>query len=200
VGSQGPCVGQQFCNEIADQCEGTTLCPVAPVSCNTAAKSIIQIKDRLDDRRDQITWKMVNAAAATQADFGSPPSTTTHTVCIYSGAPGQLIYELALVPGSKWSALRDNGWKYRDGALTPFGVQKVIMKGDAIQARTKLMLKGKQENLPDLAPNTLPFGGPGDYPITVQLINDTTPVCWSSVFDAADVKKNTDEQFKALDR
>jgi hypothetical protein len=182
-------------------------CPPQPIDCdrpgrdNSQAKSIRQIRDQLDDRKDKIVWRVLNGAPASQLDYGSPPAGTTHTMCMYSGNPGDLIYELEIQPGSNWKTFSTQGWKYKDGDLTPVGVHKVSLIGHALLPQSKILFKGKRENLPDLAPNTLPFDGlAGAYPITVLLVNDTNMFCWTSVFESNDFKKNTGEQFKAIDR
>ena len=58
---------------------------------------------------------------------------------------------------------------------------------------TKVLLKSQNENAPDpLDQGMLP------YPVTAQMFNYGNGICWQSSFTAAGEKKNTPEQFKAL--
>jgi hypothetical protein len=64
----------------------------------------------------------------------------------------------------------------------------LLSGGGAGQA--KILAKGKGANLPD--PN-LPLA----TPVTVQLVNGDTGLCWESSFEAGDIGKNEAGQFKA---
>ena len=46
-------------------------------------------------------------------------------------------------------------------------------------------------NLPDPTLGNIPA------PVTAQLVNSDTAVCWEAVYDASDVIKNQADQFKA---
>jgi hypothetical protein len=56
--------------------------------------------------------------------------------------------------------------------------------------KAKALVKGKGAGLPDPA---LPLA----LPVTAQLFNGESGICWGASYDAPDLKKSTGELFKA---
>lgn len=167
-----------------------SLCASAPAgSCRTAAKSILVIKDNANNAKDKIVWKWVKGASTTQAEFGDPVMGTANmALCIYE--TGGLVGEALVAPGPGWSVVSTKGWKFLNKAGTQDGIQKIILKGST-NNKAKALVKGKGLNLPDPSP-------PLTLPVTVQLVNSQTGICWEGVFATA--TKNVAGSFKAKDQ
>jgi hypothetical protein len=69
------------------------------------------------------------------------------------------------------------------------------LKGGA-DGKSKVLVKGKGDGLPDLLSGVLPVES-AEFPVSVQLLRNGTNLCWESLFAEADVKKNSEEFFKA---
>jgi hypothetical protein len=167
-------------------------------TCMVAAKALFQVKDSDDDGRDQIKWKWSKGPAVTQADLGSPDSSTTYTMCIYDndGVQPSIAARVVIAPSTLWLAKDPKGWFYKDNAGTSDGVQRVQVKaGSAGKSAVKFTAKGLAIPMPSPASPAAIFAQ--DPSVTVQLVNDTTPICWESVFGSGQTKKNTTAQFKA---
>lgn len=173
-----------------DQCDGAGTCGVAAPQggCRTALTSIIGVKNSGDDAKDKLLWKWLKGAATTQGDFGLPTGTTAYTLCLYAGTAA--LASADIPPGSNWAPVSDKGYKLSDPSGTPDGIQKALLKGGAA-GKAKILVKGKGANLPDFLTSPL------SLPVTAQLVNDANSICYESVFDSADVKKNDGAQFKA---
>lgn len=168
-----------------------TLCPVAPVAgCRTAQKSLLLIKNGSPDTKDKLIWKWIKGQNTSQADFGNPTVGASYALCIYAGDPVQTrIAEALVAPGIGWAQLSSKGYKFLDKAGSQDGIQKIVVKG-GIAGKAKALVKGKGPNLSDPTP-------PLQLPVTVQLINSDSGICWESTFATlADVKKNVSGQFK----
>lgn len=170
--------------------------PVARGDCRSAGKSTLLIKDSSDDSKDQLVWKWAKGQPTQYAELGDPTDTTEYRLCLYAGSASALVRQIEVPAGGPpWQPAGDKGYRYKDKLGQSDGVTKVLLKGSAAN-KSKVLLKGAGSDLPDLPAQTLPFD-PEDYPITVELINNETGVCFGSTFDEGDVKKNTTDQFKA---
>ena len=191
-----------LCNEGNDTC--TVACGDEPMaSCRTAAKSILLFKEGSDDSKDKLIYKFIKGAATVQADFGTPLSSTDYALCIYAGTAGVMAGTTVAVfdavvqdDTANWKAISTKGYKYKDSTGADDGIQKVILKGSSPDAKTKILVKGRGINLPDLDTGILPFQT-ANFPIIAQVTNSETGVCWESTFQEANVKKNVATQFKA---
>ncbi len=182
-----PCV--QLCNESTDSC--VSGCLPTPRTCRTAAKSILLVKDRADDNtKDKLIWKWIKGEATSQTEFGDPTATADYALCLYAGMPAGLVGQ-ALIPASatNWLPLASKGYKYRDPNGTPSGVLKAILKGST-QNKSKALVKGKGDNLPDLP---LPLDGP----VTVQLVNGDSGLCFGAEYSGAQLLRNQTGLLKA---
>ena len=178
-----------------DSCDpvGGCMHPASPLAgCRTAVKSILLLKDKADDAKDKLVWKWVKGEPTAQSDFGVPTGTTQYALCIYTGTASALVANYN-VPGDamKWAGLGTQGYKYTDATGSAAGITKVLLKGST-QDKSKCLVKGKGTGLDDFDLTTLVD------PVTVQLVNDSTPACFESTFTQADfIKSNDAAQFKA---
>lgn len=169
---------QRFGN-IAD------LCPAAPTSgCRTANKSVLLIKDNGDDTKDKLIWKWIRGASTLEPEFGDPSTSRSYSLCVYDGS-GRLISADVGPDPIKWQDL-----KYKDSGGSADGIQKIILKPSAT-GTTKVLVKGKGNNLPDATLGSLTF------PVTAQVINDETSLCFEATYAVGNVIKNDATQFKA---
>jgi len=94
-----------------------------------------------------------------------------------------------------WKA-KSGSFKYRDKFGVNSGITGVQLKS-GVAGKAKISIKGVGSNLL----NPIPVGGGSfllaDPRVTVQVVNDQTPVCWTSEFSGSGVRKNSATDFKA---
>ena len=168
----------------------SSVCPSSPQSCRSAQKNLLLIKNKADNSKDKLIWKWIHGAATTMGEFADPRATAEYALCIYAGTADALVAQIHIPPSNtKWKALGTKGFKYLDQTLAADGTQKVILKG-GVAGKSKALLKGRGTNLPD--PLDM---GPLGTPVTAQLLNYQSGVCWEGNFTT--FKKNTSALFKA---
>jgi hypothetical protein len=184
-----PCGFAALCSEGTDMCL-SSVCPSAPQTCRAAAKTQLMVKNKADNTKDKLIWKWIKGAATTQAEFADPTMTAEYALCIYAGTADTLVASLHIPPSNtKWTPIGSKGYKYLDSTLAADGTQKVIVKG-GVAGKSKALVKGRGINLPD--PLDM---GPIGTPVTAQLLNYQSGVCWEGNFTTA--KKDTNALFKA---
>jgi hypothetical protein len=98
-----------------------------------------------------------------------------------------------------WQARDPKGWIYKDKAGAVAGVQKALLKtGVAGKSAAQIKAKGIEIPMPTAATPFVMFDM--DPAVTVQLVGSDTPVCWTSSFTAADVKRNQAALFKGKEQ
>jgi hypothetical protein len=176
-----------FCDEISDACVG---CPSAPQSCRAAAKSLLKARGTGAGADDKLLWKFIKGASTSQTELSDPTTTTAYEFCIYAGTSATLVAE-TVIPGdaTKWKTLGSRGYKYKDTAASIGGIRKVKLKGSADNT-TALLVAGRGTGLPDLP---LPLSAP----VTVQLTNADSTVCWGTTFSSQQLRTNDSGALKA---
>jgi len=177
---------------------GAQACPVLPLgTCRTAARSTLQIRDRLLDKSDALSFSWTKGDATAFADFGDPTASALYRVCVYDAAG---LVRSATAPAGGlckgkpcWkrtgSATNPSGFTYRDAELTPDGTSSVTLRaGAATKARVQWRAKGVP--LDDGALGVVP-------PVVVEVSNTDTSVCFGQTFAAGDVTRNTAAELKA---
>lgn len=172
------------------------VCPSAPLAgCRTAFKSSLQIKNNVDNAKDQITWRWTNGQATTQAELGIPFLTRSYALCVYDDDGLALTASVAgdqLCSGVPcWSLVRTTGIKFKDKTGASSGLTTISGKGSTT-AKSKISLKAKGANTPD---PTLPLTVTGG--VTAQFINSDSGVCFTSSFSGAGIRKNQGDKFLA---
>lgn len=168
------------------------LCGATPApACRTALKSLLVIKNKEEDTKDRLIWKWRKGQATSQAELGNPTAATDYSLCLYAGVGSPLVFA-ATVPGGTvgWVAISSKGYSYLDRLGAVEGVRRIILKGSD-EAKAKLLVKGGGAELADPPPGSLVA------PVTAQLINDETGVCWESTYQVAHIIRNTPDRFKA---
>jgi hypothetical protein len=168
-------------------------CAVGPQDgCRTAAKSLLIIKDKSLPTKDKLIWKWIRGAATDPLEFGDPTDGANYSLCIYSGDNANLAAELLVPFGSKWSP-SSRGYKYLDKAGSADGAQKIKLRGHATSDKSKALVKGGGEDLPDLDP--MSEEQMLALPVKVQLINQGNGLCLEGNYSSS--KRNKVTLFKA---
>lgn len=173
------------------------VCPPSPnPACRTSQKAKFQVLDDADDGRDRLAWKWLKGAATNSADFGDPVAGGTgYRLCVYGQTAGvpALLFDAA-IPGdgdcsgvNGWKAAGTSGFKFRNKAGLPAGVNSVSLKA-GVAGKAKVIVKGKGSNLDLAAP---PF--PADPAVVVQFLN-ALGECWGSTH--ANPDENTAGSFR----
>ncbi|MFM7736635.1 MAG: hypothetical protein ACKPBU_11735 [Alphaproteobacteria bacterium] len=170
-------------------------CPDSPIedaTCHHVTKplaSSLQLRsDPSSPSRAQLGWKWTAGDATSPDDLGDPTTSTAWRLCVYDGS-SSLVAAVRLPAGGTcskgapcWKAV-SGGFAYRDGELTPDGVQQARIKSGT-DGRSSLQVSGKGALLP-------PVGLPLALPVTVQASNSDVG-CWAAAFDASDPKARND--------
>jgi hypothetical protein len=183
-----------------DGCSSTCrleLCGPAPSGgCRSATPfggAQLQIKDQTANAKDQVKWKW-GGQATTIVEYGNPVTTASYVICIYdSSANPQPLSSRAAPFGGTCSGkpcwtTKPTSAQYADKLLTPDGVKKVKLKEGLVDGKPKIQVQGAGIYI---EPPTLPL----TLPVTVQVKNTQTGVCWDAVYSTAG--KNDTAQFKA---
>jgi Tol biopolymer transport system component len=183
---------------VGDACDAVSDgCPQAPlVGCKVPVvdgKSLLVLRDKESDKGDSLAWSWLKGEATLAADFGNPLAGDNVRLCIYTG-PGATLLTGAVAPaggmcGRKpcWKSRGDKGFGYKDGALTPTGMQ-VLNLGAGVAERARIVAKAKGVLL--RTPVT-PLTGP----VLVQLSSDGG-TCFEAEHRSADFIKNEPGFFK----
>src|SRR5262245_22620455 len=183
-----------------DGCSATCrleLCGPTPVfGCRKpgAGRGLLVVKDSRIDSRDTISWRWLNGEGTALNEFGNPLTTATYLLCLYDGSGGsQPLLTFAAPSGQTctgnacWS-LKGTKYGYRDKALTPDGLLRVKLQAGPLDGQPSIIVEGMGENL------FLPTAAL-TLPVTVQLRDTETGVCWDAVYSAALV--NQPDRFRA---
>jgi len=192
-----PCGSGQNCEESNNTCFAGGCPPTAEPfgTCRTAGKSIMVLRDHVNDTKDKLVWKWIRGEPTTQQEFADPLTTEKYALCLYAGSSQALIGKANVAASpTKWTILDAKGYKYKDKLGTDSGIQRVLLKGSP-QNKSKALMKGKGANLPDFNLTNTSI----QVPLIVQLRNDRSGlingVCWEGRF--ATPKKNGGGRFKA---
>jgi len=174
-----------FSAKALAQCAETPAC-----GCREATQSSLVLKDRAHDEWDVLWFKWIKGAETTTAEFGDPALDTDYALCLYD-ADG-LIASLEIAGGdAAWSPLsRERGFRYRDTTGSQDGVTKILLRSGT-EGKTKFVMKGRGLNLPDVA---LELGAP----VTVQLVNQASRLCWTATYGGPGMRRNDAERFQAI--
>lgn len=160
--------------------------------CRSAQRSLLQLKRRFG-ATDALVWKWSRGDELSRGELADPTASSDYALCLYGGAADTLLLDAGLDAGGKWSALGSAGFRYSDANGAPDGIRSVQAKA-GLAGKSKLLVKGRGGNLPDVPSAALV------PPVRAQLVNLEGGLCLESVYDAGDVVKSTDAQFKARTR
>ena len=171
----------------ADECDGDGQCGRMPAGCKTAGRSLLLLKNNMNDAKDKLIWKWLKGEETTLEELGTPTGATEYTLCLYAGSESAPV---SIPPGSSWQTLGTKGFKFKDGSGLPAGAKKAVLKSGGA-GRSKALVKGKGASLPD---SLLPMLS---LPVTAKLFNDSNGTCFEAVYDSDDVLENDETEFRA---
>ena len=191
-----PCDDGSLCTTDACQsgaCVGDPV-PAPSAGCKVPTlplKSQLVLKDKEQDKSDQVTWKWTKGQDTTFGELGDPATSDTYQLCVYGPGPALLFSGRAPAGGTCadrpcWKANPLKGYAYKDKDRTPDCMDQVKL-GAGIDGRAKVSAKGKGTLL------DMPALGSLATPIEVRLHG--AGQCWAATYSTAIV--NTTEQFKA---
>ncbi len=143
-------------------------------------------------------FKWESGPAVAPGDFGSPDVDTNYALCIYDHRRGKPFLAASLqIPADpiKWKRIgrNKNAFNYRDSMAEADGVRKVSLKPTPTKSKVRVDAKGVNIPMPTpLGPTR--FLNQDDR-VTVQLVNDTTSICFGADFTSA--SRNDGVEFKA---
>jgi hypothetical protein len=174
-----------LCDEVNDTC--VTGCPSDPQICREAQKSLFLAKS-VGSANAKLVWKWLRGAATSQPEFGDPTANTDYALCIYI-ASSALLGQVLIPAGTNWSAVGASGYKYNDPAASGPAIDIVRLQGGA-DNKSKVLIKNRGGTFPGLS-SFVPS------PLTVQLFNGTTGVCWGATYTSSQLLKNAGGLIKA---
>jgi len=182
VSAPNPCDDGNPCT--ADSCSVTCLhTPVVRTDCRPATPSTLLLKHGAAASGDTLSWQWLRGASTDQ-DFADPRASASYRFCVFAGPDHATIAAVTLAPdASRWQATQ-KGYRYRQpaAALGSSGSTRVSLIGGHLGHAT-IALEGRGALLGVAAP---PFA----LPVTAQLLNSQSNVCWTSSYDATDVRQN----------
>lgn len=185
-----------------DECRADSGCShlaAGRSDCTLAGRTSIDLRDAVDDAKDRLTWKWSRGGATSEADLGTPASTSAYALCVYDRVAGASRHAtgLRILPGAAWRRGGSGAWSYGDATGTADGVRTLrIRPGGAGTSRITLEAKGAA--LPMPAPvHPLRFFDV-DPIVTVQLVNRETGRCWAAEFGPFHTRVNRGDGYRAV--
>ena len=170
----------------------TVICPpIRRTNCRAAARAVLVVKTPPGNpAKTKLTWKWTNGLAATAlAELGDPLATRTHGLCIYTGTPARLL-ALRIPPDTgKWKP-KGPGFVYADPSRMADGVKKVVLQS-GVPGKPKAVVIAGGLAMP------VPVLGALTAPLTVQLVDQESAVCFEAVFAADEILVDDARQLKA---
>jgi arylsulfatase A-like enzyme len=147
-------------------------CPSKPrLDCRRSDRSALFVK-RVALGEYRIIWRWARGSATSLADLADPTLTTEYGACAYAGLEQSLAFAAPLIPGTgHWAPLPGDGYFYRD-IVGDGPVRKLALRA-GVQDSSRILLKAAGPVF--LPPDPV-------LPITIQLINPDSGVCWESIF------------------
>jgi hypothetical protein len=187
--------GTPPCPFLCDPVTKTCLsgCLATPSTCRTARKSHLIVKNGPDPAKARLAWTWTRGESTHQMEFADPTTGTDYALCVFAGLPTTLIGS-AVVPASAtaWRATGTTGYRYKDAAATAAGVKRISLKGSSVN-KSKVQVTGKGAGVFDLP---LPVAAP----IVVQLVNESTGLCWGASYSDQELTRNDPDQVTAKTR
>jgi cysteine-rich repeat protein len=193
--ASGACVvtGSVNCDDglgcTVDSCDPLLGCRHAADlrTCRSAQRSTLRVTT---DAENRLVWRWRRGQSTSQSEFADPRATAVYTFCLFAGTSAAVAAEADIPPdAAKWAPLASNGFRYTDKSGTADGIRRVVLRGSDTE-RTNIVVKGMGAALPLTPP-------PLDLPLTAQLTNGDTNLCWSTTFDAGDVIRNESGRLRA---
>lgn len=152
------------------------LCPPAPRGgCHVPTRARVALRQGTTDDRDRLSFNW-SRGDATLEELGNPVENTDYALCIYDN-DGVLIDMDVPSNQTAWEAKGTRGFVYRDRNGTAEGATSLRLSAST-SGRATMSVRGKGTGLPEpMLPAT--------FPVTAQLVNGDTGVCFTATFATA---------------
>jgi len=183
----------EITDALSDLTEGLdwlTPCPPAPqTDCRIAEKSSFKLK--FDGDKSKLVWSWKSGIAIDPETLPDPRTRAEYALCVYDESGAVRSAELQVPPDrTAWKGIgKFLGYKYKDKLTANAGISKMIIKEKPGKNASAKVI-GKGTSIPTLS---LPL----TTPVTVQLINGETGLCWDASYAGGDIKKNEPARFQA---
>jgi hypothetical protein len=187
------CNDNSFCTQ--DSCDPVSGCVYTPtplVDCRTAANSMLVIKQGTSDAEDELVFEWIDGSV-TPAELGDPLTSTGYELCVFD-ADGILV-DGNVPPGGTcgtkpcWKKHGASGFKFTDADAANDGIERITLRGDVSDPKAKVLIDGKGSNLPDPVQ-------PVTEPITAQVVNTVTGLCFEATFSGLQVLSNDADELR----
>jgi cysteine-rich repeat protein len=162
-----------------DSCSGDCVfIPAVRSDCRLALAPTLRLRSRATG--NAMIWRWTRGAATDLAELADPRSDATYGLCVFGGVDQETLAAATLPPSAtRWRASR-RGFSYRSTSHTPAVERLQVLAGAA--GRAKIVLRAEGAMLAALTPQV-------DLPLTVQLTNHRSNVCWRADYDAEAVRR-----------
>lgn len=132
-------------------------------------------KNQLLDEANVLKWSWTDGAATSTADLADPRTGIGYALCLYDASGGsQPLLNLGAPSGDAWRAGGATGFRYGTKPGFPDGIASLrVRSGPDGTPKIAVAGEGATFHLPAL---------PLVAPLTVQLVNGDTGVCWDATF------------------
>jgi hypothetical protein len=146
-------------------------CPARPrLDCRRSQRNNLLVK-KAAGAQYRVVWRWSRGSAISPAELGNPAAGTAYAACAYSGLEQSAALAASLSAGpAQWAALHGDGYLYRDRSA---GTVKRLSIRAGPQGASRIKMRA-------LGPLTVPSGAA--LPITIQLTNLDSGLCWESIF------------------
>jgi uncharacterized delta-60 repeat protein len=165
-----------------------------PVCTRAAEKTQLLLKRGNHDDKDKLQFKWLKGDATSQSEFGDPTASTPYQVCLR--ADDELVLDARIAPSKTcygkpcWKALSSKGYKFLDKSKRNDGITFMLLKGSTA-AKSLVKVKGQGSNL------SLFTALPLAEPVTLQVVQGDTGLCFEGSYSGAQISDNDDSNFKA---
>jgi len=184
-------------SNASNRCAWGLSCPTSPApNCRTAGGSSLLLAKPVDVAKQALKWTWSKGTATSSSEFGDPTTTIGHALCVYDGA--SLVLDVEVPAGELcgtplcWSGV-STGYKFKSKTGVLNGLRAVTFKTSDV-AKSKISFRGKGSELP------MPTLGLSGGPVTVQLIDNASSICFEGSYSGTDITVNDSSKFKAKHR
>jgi len=139
-----PPFNDNVCNVRLVLAAAAVECPDTPsLDCTTFADEQVITRDKADDLKDKLVWKLGDGPALdSYSTFGNPAFATSYALCSYAG--DTLVAEAVMNADSmQWKDLKGKGFSYKGRKVDAPRVSKAKLEGgDAGKSSIFVLAKG----------------------------------------------------------
>jgi len=152
------------------------LCPPSPrASCRSATRARVVVSKGTTPDRDRASFSWSRGEAVFD-ELGDPRARTNYALCLYDAGGVLIDMDISSDP-LRWTARGTRGFVYRDRDAQADGATSLRLSSST-RGNASVRVRGKGNALPDAVL-------PAVFPVTAQVLNDDTGVCFTATFATA---------------